>query len=121
MNAEQIKDQVIEALESVKGQDIREINISDISDFADYMVIASGTSDTHVKALAREASNQLRTQGCNPLSEEGGDIGEWVLIDFGDVIVHVMRPEVRAFYDLEKLWDEDVRELIKQHKEKEQS
>lgn len=121
MNAEQIKEQVIDALEGVKGQDIKEIDISDISDFADYMIIVSGTSDTHVKALAREASDKLRTQGCNPLSEEGADVGEWVLIDFGDVVLHVMRPEVRAFYDLEKLWDEDVRELIKQHQEQEQS
>lgn len=117
MNSEQIKDQVVDSLESVKGQDIRVIDIAEISDFADYMVVASGTSDTHVKALARETSNNLRSQGVKPLNEDGADLGEWVLVDFGDVVLHVMRPEVRAYYDLEKLWDEDVRELVKQHRE----
>ena len=117
MKPEQIKDQVIDALESVKGQDIRVIDIADISDFADYMVVASGTSDTHVKALARTASDNLRTQGVKPLNEDGADVGEWVLVDFGDVVLHVMRPEVREYYDLEKLWDEDVRAMVKKHRE----
>jgi len=121
MNSEQVKDQVVDALEGVKGQDINIINIADISDFADYMVVVSGTSDTHVKALAREASNNLRTQGVKPLSEDGADIGEWVLVDFGDVVLHVMRPEVREYYDLEKLWDEDVRNMVKQHREQQES
>lgn len=119
MNPEQIKDQVVDALENIKGQDIKVIEIADISDFADYMVVASGTSDTHVKALAREASDNLRKQGVKPLNQDGSDVGEWVLVDFGDVVLHVMRPEVREYYDLEKLWDEDVRALVKQHREQE--
>jgi ribosome-associated protein len=117
MQPDQIKDQVVEALEDIKGQDIRVLEIGDISDFADFMVVASGTSDTHVKALAREASNRLRAQGVKPLNEDGQELGEWVLVDFGDVVLHVMRPEVREYYDLEKLWDHDVRELLKQHRE----
>lgn len=117
MKPEQIKDQVIEALENVKGQDLRVIDITDISDFADYMIVVSGTSDTHVKALARSASDHLRVQGVIPLNEDGADVGEWVLVDFGDVVLHVMRPEVREYYDLEKLWDEDVRALVKKHRE----
>lgn len=117
MNSEQIKDQVIEALGDIKGQDIKVIEIADISDFADYMVVVSGTSDTHVKALARSASDKLRVQGVKPLNEDGADVGEWVLVDFGDVVLHVMRPEVRAYYDLEKLWDEDVRKVVEQHRE----
>jgi len=121
MNSEQVKDQVIDALEDVKGQDINVINIADISDFADYMIVTSGTSDTHVKALARAASTSLRQQGVKPLSEDGADIGEWVLVDFGDVVLHVMRPEVREYYDLEKLWDEDVRNMVKQHREQNDS
>ena len=116
MNSEQIKDQVVEALENVKGQNIKVIDIADISDFADYMVVASGTSDTHVKALAREASTSMRTRGVKPLNEDGADIGEWVLVDFGDVVLHVMRPEVREYYDLEKLWDEDVRAMVEKHR-----
>lgn len=115
MQPEQIKQQVIEALEDIKGQDIRSIDIRDVADFADYMIVVSGTSDTHVKALAREASDRLRKQGQKPLNEDGADLGEWVLVDFGDVVLHVMRPEVRAYYDLEKLWDEDVRKLMKEH------
>ncbi len=117
MNSEQIKEHVITALENVKAHEIRCIDIKDISDFADYMIVASGTSDTHVKALARNASDELRGLGVKPLNEDGADIGEWVLVDFGDVVLHVMRPEVRAYYDLEKLWDEDVRNLVKQHRD----
>jgi ribosome-associated protein len=121
MKPEQIKDQVVDALEDIKGVDIRVIDITDISDFADYMVLASGTSDTHVKALARSASTSLRTQGVIPLNEDGAEVGEWVLVDFGDVVLHVMRPEVREYYDLEKLWDKDVRELMKKHREEQDS
>lgn len=120
MNSEQLKNQVVEALENIKGQDVNVIDIADISDFADYMVVVSGTSDTHVKALAREASDSLRKQGVKPLNEDGADVGEWVLVDFGDVVLHVMRPEVREYYDLEKLWDEDVRNLVKQHREQQE-
>ena len=120
MKPEQIKDQVVDALEDVKGVDIRVIDIADISDFADYMLVVSGTSDTHVKALARSASDKLRSQGVIPLNEDGADVGEWVLVDFGDVVLHVMRPEVREYYDLEKLWDEDVRALMKKHREEQE-
>lgn len=117
MKPEQIKDQVIEALEDVKGQNLRVIDITDISDFADYMIVVSGTSDTHVKALARNASDTMRKQGVKPIGEDGADVGEWVLVDFGDVVLHVMRPEVREYYDLEKLWDEEVRAIVKKHRE----
>ncbi len=117
MKPQEIKDNVIEALEDVKAQDVRCIDIKDISDFADFMIVASGTSDTHVKALAREASDKLRRLGVKPLNEDGADVGEWVLVDFGDVVLHVMRPEVREYYDLEKLWDEDVRKLVQSHRE----
>lgn len=121
MKPQEVKDQVVDALENIKGKDIKVIDIADISDFADFMVVASGTSDTHVKALARAASDSLRQQGVKPLNEDGADVGEWVLVDFGDVVLHVMRPEVREYYDLEKLWDEDVRALVKQHREQDES
>lgn len=117
MKSEQIKQEVVEAIENVKGQDISVIDIADISNFADYMVVVSGTSDTHVKALAREASDSLRTKGVIPINEDGADVGEWVLVDFGDVVLHVMRPEVREYYDLEKLWDEDVRMMVEKHRQ----
>jgi len=121
MNSEQVKEQAVDALESMKGVDISVINIRDVSDFADYMIVASGTSDTHVRALARITSDQLRQQGVKVLSSDGEDIGEWVLVDFGDVVVHVMRPEVREYYDLEKLWDEDVRNMVKQHRDEQEA
>lgn len=117
LQPDQIRDHVVDALEDIKGQEIKVIDIADISDFADYMIVVSGTSDTHVKALAREASDQLRKRGVKPLNQDGAELGEWVLVDFGDVVLHVMRPEVRAYYDLEKLWDEDVRNMVKQHRE----
>jgi len=117
MNSEQLKQAIVDALEDVKGVDINVINIKDVSDFADFMIVASGTSDTHVKALARNASDSLRVQGVKPLNINGDDIGEWVLVDFGDVVLHVMRPEVREYYDLEKLWNEDVKKLVKQHRD----
>jgi len=117
MNSEQQKNHVVEALEDLKGQDMHVIDIADISDFADYMVIVSGTSSTHVKALARSASDNLRKLGIIPLGETGHELGEWVLVDFGDVVLHVMRPEVREYYDLENFWDKDVRAMLKQHRE----
>ena len=117
MNPTDIKNAVLEAIDDLKGQAVKCIDIHDISDFADYMIVVSGTSDTHVKALARAASDALRGLGVKPLNEDGAELGEWVLVDFGDVVLHVMRPEVRAYYDLEKLWDEDVRSLVKQHRE----
>lgn len=120
MSPEDIKNNVVEAVEDLKAQDVRVLEIGEISDFADYMVVASGTSDTHVKAIAREASDKLRKLNVKPLNEDGAEIGEWVLVDFGDVVLHVMRPEVREYYDLEKLWDEDVREMVKQHREEQQ-
>ena len=117
MGPKELKDQVVTSLEDLKGVDITTLDIAEISDFADYMIVVSGTSDTHVKALARAASDDLRRRGVKPLNEDGADLGEWVLVDFGDVVLHVMRPEVREYYDLEKLWDEDVRNMVQAHRE----
>lgn len=120
MSPEDIKNNVVDAVEDLKAQDVKVLEIGEISDFADYMVVVSGTSDTHVKAIAREASDKLRKLNVKPLNEDGAEVGEWVLVDFGDVVLHVMRPEVREYYDLEKLWDEDVREMLKQHRQEQQ-
>ena len=112
MNSEQLKDAVIIALEDMKAQDITVLDIQDVASFADYMVVVSGTSNTHVKAIAVNTAKDLSRQGVKALSEEGANVAEWVLLDFGDVIVHVMRPEVRDFYALEKLWDQEVRKTL---------
>ena len=85
--------------------------------FADYMVVVSGTSDRHVRSLASNAIDDLRKTGVRAIGSEGEELGEWILVDFADVVVHVMREEVRAFYEIEKLWGEDIRNMLKQQRE----
>ena len=95
---------VIAALEDVKAVDVRVIDVRDLTSITDRMVIASGTSTRHVKALADNVALKAKQRGFPPLGVEGGETAEWVLLDLGDVVVHVMLPETRAFYGLEKLW-----------------
>lgn len=92
------------ALDDLKGNDIVTLDVRSLSGFTDFMVIASGTSNRHVKSLAERAQERLRELGIKPIGIEGEQMGEWVLVDFGDVVVHVMLPEARKFYDLERLW-----------------
>ena len=94
----------IKALDEKKGQEIAAIEIGDLTTLADYFVIASGTSATHVKSLAEEVEFQLEQQGVKPLRTEGMDARNWIILDYGEVIVHVFYPEARSFYDLEHLW-----------------
>ena len=95
---------VHEALLDVKAKDILEIDVSAISNVADAMVIASGTSTRHIKALANNVAEEARKAGFRPLGVEGERDAEWILIDLGFVVVHVMLPTARKFYDLESLW-----------------
>ncbi|MEG0483178.1 MAG: ribosome silencing factor [Acinetobacter sp.] len=95
---------VQEALLDVKAKDIIELNVSAISNVADAMVIASGTSTRHVKALADNVAEEARKAGFRPIGVEGERDAEWILIDLGLVVVHVMLPTARKFYDLESLW-----------------
>jgi ribosome-associated protein len=95
---------VVAALEDLKGVDIRVIDVRDLTSITDRMVVASGTSTRHVKALADNVAIKAKQQGYVPLGVEGEQTAEWVLLDLGDVVVHVMLPETRAFYGLEKLW-----------------
>ncbi len=104
MKIEYLKNEIIAALEDTKGRNIEILDIKDITDIADYMVIASGTSSRHVTSLADNVITRLREQGLRPFGTEGLDSGEWALIDYGDIIVHVMQPQAREFYALEKLW-----------------
>ena len=92
------------ALEDAKARDIVVLDVRKISDFTDYMVIATGTSNRHVQSTADKVVDALRAHGVRTVGVEGGRTGDWVLIDFGDAVVHVMRPAVRDFYNLEKLW-----------------
>ena len=95
---------VHEALLDVKAKDILEIDVSAISNVADAMVIASGTSTRHIKALANNVAEEARKAGFRPLGVEGERDAEWILIDLGFVVVHVMLPAARKFYDLGSLW-----------------
>lgn len=99
------------ALDSKKGLDIKIIKIRDISSIADYFVIATGTSNTHVKALADETEYQLDNAGISVSSVEGQRNDTWILLDYIDVIVHVFSEDAREYYNLERLW-EDGEEVV---------
>lgn len=104
MNADQLKDLAVTALEDLKGRDIVVLDVRPLTSVTDYMVLCTGSSNRQVKSLANNVSVEAKKAGMNPLGSEGEQDGEWVLVDFGDVIVHVMLAETRAFYDLERLW-----------------
>ena len=104
MQAEALRNLVTTALQDMKGVDIRALDVRGLTALTDFMVIASGTSDRHVKSLARHVQDEARRAGVKPMGVEGEAEGEWVLVDLRDVVVHVMRPQVRDFYNLEKLW-----------------
>lgn len=95
---------VVEALEDIKGKDIEVINTRKLSDMFARIVIATGDSNRQVRSLARNVEDKVREAGGEVLGVEGQDGGEWVLVDLGDIVVHVMQPNVRAYYDLETLW-----------------
>src|SRR3989344_5664952 len=97
------------ALDDAKTQNIAVLDVRKISDFTDYMVIATGTSNRHVQSTADKVVDALREHGVRTVGVEGGKIGDWVLIDFGYVVAHVMREETRDFYNLEKLWSDAKR------------
>jgi ribosome-associated protein len=95
---------VLKSLDEAKAEDPTSIDISGKSSLGDHMVVASGRSQRHVGAIADRLLDDLRTAGCRDLRVEGMPHCDWVLVDAGDVIVHVFRPEVRAFYNIEKMW-----------------
>jgi len=107
MQGTELKDFIVEQLEEIKAKDIVIIDISEKSTISDYMVICSGTSTRHVKSIAIQLVKELKAKNLQPLGVEGEDVGEWVLVDSGDVIAHVMQPTTRDYYQLEKLWGED--------------
>lgn len=104
MNSEKLANLVIGALDDVKAQDIVKLDVRDMTTVTDYMIVASGTSNRHVKALVDNVSEKAKEAGHRPVGIEGEDGGEWVLLDLQDAVVHVMLPKVREFYNLEKLW-----------------
>lgn len=104
MDAEQLSEVAVRALQDVKAQDIHVMDVRDITSITDYMIIASGTSNRQVRALANNLAEECKKTGNKVLGMEGEQKAEWVLVDLGDVIVHIMQPATRDFYQLEKLW-----------------
>jgi ribosome-associated protein len=109
MQSEQLKDVVVAALEEIKAKDIVVLDVHKLTSITDIMVIASGTSSRQVKALADNVVEKAKAAGCRPLSIEGEREGEWILVDLADVVMHVMLPTTRDFYQLEKLWGMEER------------
>jgi ribosome-associated protein len=95
---------VMAILDEYKAKDVINLDVKNLTDITDRMIICSGTSNRHVQTIANHLITKAKSQGFQPLGVEGELQGEWVLIDLGDVIVHVMLPQTREFYSLEKLW-----------------
>lgn len=104
MDLRRLQRLVIDALEDVKGQDIKVFDTSKMTDLFDRVVVVSGTSNRQTRALASHVRDKVKEAGGDVISVEGEDTGEWVLVDLGDVVVHVMQPAIRQYYNLEEIW-----------------
>lgn len=104
MQNDSLKTLVVEALDDLKAKDVALLDVSRLTSVTDLMVVASGTSTRHVAALADHVVQQAKASGIQPLGVEGQAGSDWVLVDLGDLVVHVMLPETRQLYDLERLW-----------------
>jgi ribosome-associated protein len=107
MQVEELRDLAVKALEDMKAQDVKVLDVRGKTSITDFFIIASGTSDRHVKSLAETVAFQAKQAGEPPIGVEGVDEGEWALIDLNGVVIHVMQAKVRDFYQLEKLWEVD--------------
>ncbi len=104
MKSQDLTDHIIRVLDATKAKDLTVIKVSDRTSIADVMIIVTGTSERHVSSLATEVVDKVKAVGVQPLGVEGQMKSDWVLVDLGDVIVHVMTQKSRDFYELEKLW-----------------
>ncbi len=104
MQADELCERAVEALDDLKADDIRVLDVRERCYFTDYMIFASGNSPTHVKAMAQHVVEEAKRAGERPLGIEGEQPGDWLLVDLGDVVVHAMLPDTREFYQLEKFW-----------------
>lgn len=118
MQVEQLRDLVVATLEDMKANDIAVIDVRGRTVIADYLVIASGTSERHVKSTAEAVAFKAKQAGEAPLGQEGVQDGEWALVDLNGVVVHVMQPRVRDYYQIEKLWEIDPKAAEKLSKER---
>ena len=103
-----LRDLVSSSIDELKAVDPVTINVKKLSSFTDYMIIASGTSNRHIQSIGEKVLEDLKVKNIKPLGLEGEGSEEWVLIDVGDVVLHLMSASARAFYDLESLWDPEL-------------
>ena len=108
MQISKIKDSIEKILDNNKAQNVKSINLKNKSYIADYMIIASGTSSRHLQSLSEILVEELKKLGLNNCKIEGKDSTDWKLVDTQDIIVHIFHPEKREFYDLEKMWSEEI-------------
>ncbi len=107
MQSKKLRDLIVTTLEELKAQEITALDVKKLTDITDYMIICSGTSSRHVHAMGKNLINKLKTQQIRPLGIEEEPNGSWTLVDFTDAVVHIMLPETRELYNLEKLWAVD--------------
>lgn len=117
MEIDILKNKVIDLLDEMKAGDVQTFNVADMTTVTDYMIVSSGTSNRHVRSIASHVRDELREEGIRPLGSEGEEHGEWILIDYGDVVLHVLQQQTRNFYQLEKLWSPDVKEMLRLQRE----
>ncbi len=110
MDSKNVRNAVVEALEEIKAKDVEVLDVHHFTSFFDFLVIASADSTRQTRALARNVEDKLRGQGVDPQGVEGLRSGEWILVDLGSVVVHIMLPAARDFYNLSELWGGPVRQ-----------
>ena len=108
MQTEELRDLVLKTLDDMKALDVIVLDVRGKTSITDIMIVASGTSARHVKSIAETVAFKAKEAGEPPLGMEGVNDGEWALVDLNGVVVHVMQPKVRDFYQLERLWDMDI-------------
>lgn len=112
MQLDELRSLVQNALEDLKAVELKVLDVRDLTSVTDLMIIVSGTSNRHVKALSDNLREKTTAAGVKPLGIEGVREAEWILMDYGDIVVHIMLPHIRSTYNLEKLWDNDLLESV---------